>query len=222
MVDIRNLIRDNRLRVGDVLPSENALAAQLGISRTVAREALRGLAALRILEVGSGRRARVAGATSETLSAILDHTAYTRQLSVVQIQDVRRTLEMRTVSLAALHRSAEEAQALLQTIEGMMEAVQRDNPHSVMDLDIRFHEIIARASGNPLYSVLVDSFRVITRQTWHIGWRARGSHESRVENIKCHERIATAVIEQDAARAEAAMAEHFDSSFMVLMRAGVS
>ena len=99
---------------------------------------------------------------------------------------------------------------------------EQDDSHSVMELDIRFHEIIAHASGNPLLSVLVDSFRVITRQTWNIGWRARATYENRVENIKCHERIATAVIAQDAARAEAAMSEHFDSSFMVLLKAGVS
>ncbi|SNT31966.1 FadR/GntR family transcriptional regulator [Tropicimonas sediminicola] len=222
MSDIRKFIRDNELRVGDTLPSETAMANQLGVSRTVAREALRGLAALRILDVGNGRRARVANATAETVSAILDHTTYTKQVSVVQIQDVRRTLEMRTVSLAALHRSGEEARQLLETIDGMMEAVKRDDPHTVMELDILFHEIIARASGNPLYSVLLDGFRVITRQTWDIGWRARATYESRVENIKCHERIATAVMAQDAARAEAAMSEHFDSSFMVLLRAGVS
>lgn len=222
MLDIRKLIHENGWRVGDVLPSENALATKLGVSRTVAREALRGLAALQILSVGNGRRARVAGATAETLSAILDHTTYTRQISVVQVQDVRRTLEMRTVSLAALHRSADDARQLLETIEGMNDAARRDDSHAVMELDIQFHEIIARASGNPLYSVLVDSFRVITRKTWDIGWRARATLDNRLENIACHERIATAVMAQDAARAEAAMSEHFDSSFMMLLRAGIS
>lgn len=222
MLDIRKSIHDNALRVGDVLPSESAIAGELGVSRTVAREALRGLAALRILDVGNGRRARVAGPTADALSAILEHTSYTRQLSISQIQEVRRTLELRTVSLAALHRSDDDARRLLTTTTDMLEAVGREDSRKVMELDIRFHEIIARASGNPLYSVLVESFRIITQQTWDIGWRARGSHESQVENIKLHERIATAVIARDPARAEAAMSEHFDSSFMVLLRAGVS
>ncbi|MFV0333124.1 MAG: FadR/GntR family transcriptional regulator [Tropicimonas sp.] len=222
MLDIRKFIHDKALRVGDVLPSENAIAGELGVSRTVAREALRGLAALRILDIGNGRRARVAGPNAEALSAILDHTTYTRQLSITQIQDVRRTLELRTVSLAALHRSDDDARRLLELVGGMIEAVEREESRKVMELDIRFHEIIARASGNPLYSVLVDSFRIITLQTWDIGWRARATQENRVENIRCHERIATAVVAQDAARAKAAMSEHFDSSFMVLLRAGVN
>lgn len=221
MTDIRNWIHNKELRAGDVLPSENAIATQLDVSRTVAREALRGLAALRILDIGNGRRARVAGPSAEALSAILDHTTYTKQLSAAQIQDVRRTLEMRTVSLAALHRSGDEARLLLDTVAQMMEAVHAQDSATVMELDIRFHETIAKASGNPLFAVLVDSFRVVTRQTWNIGWRARATLESRVENIKCHERIAHAILAQEASRAEAAMSEHFDSSLLVLLRAGV-
>ncbi|SDL18024.1 FadR/GntR family transcriptional regulator [Aliiruegeria lutimaris] len=221
MSDIRKFIHEKELKAGDVLPSETAFANQLGISRTVAREALRGLAALRILDVGSGRRARVAGPTAEALAVIVEHTVYTKQLSVAQVQDVRRTLEMRTVSLAALHRSDRQALELLELVSGMEEALERDS-HRVRDLDIRFHELIAQASGNPIYSVLINSFRIITRQTWDIGWHARGTPENRLENIKCHERIARAITTREAVRAEAAMSEHFDSSFMVLLKAGVN
>ncbi|WP_083413902.1 FCD domain-containing protein [Paracoccus pantotrophus] len=69
--------------------------------------------------------------------------------------------------------------------------------------------------------ILVDSFRVVTRQTWAIGWRSRATHENRQENIRCHERIATAILAQDPGRAEAAIGEHFDSAVTVLLRAGV-
>ncbi|WP_068308675.1 FadR/GntR family transcriptional regulator [Aliiruegeria sabulilitoris] len=221
MAEIRKFIHDNELKVGDVLPSESRFATQLGISRTVIREALRGLAALRILEVGNGRRARVAGPTAEALAAIVEHTVYTRQLSVAQVQDVRRTLEMRTVSLAALHRNDRQALEMLELVAGMEDAIERDS-HRIRDLDIRFHELIAQASGNPIYSVLINSFRIITRKTWDIGWHARGTPEARLENIKCHERIARAITARDPVRAEAAMSEHFDSSFMVLLKAGVN
>lgn len=221
MADIREFIHDKQLMAGDVLPTETAFANQLGVSRTVAREALRGLAALRILDVGNGRRARVAGPTAEALAVIVEHTVYTRQLSVVQVQDVRRTLEMRTVSLAALHRSDAQAMELLELVAEMEKFVETDSLR-VRDLDIRFHELIAQASGNPIYSMLINSFRIITQQTWDIGWRARATPEKRLENIRCHEGIARAIMAREAVRAEAAMSEHFDSSFMVLLRAGVN
>lgn len=218
--DIRDFIRKNGLRAGDPLPSESALSTRLGVSRTVAREAMRALSALRILEVGNGRRARVAAPDATALSMILDHTVYTGQLSIQQILDVRRTLELRTVSLAALRRTDEQARDLLDIIERMF--ADLEEPHRVMEHDIRFHEVIADASGNSLYAIIVNSFRVITRQTWDIGWRSRATEENRRENIRCHERIATAIMMQDAARAEAAMTEHFDSNVNVLLKAGVT
>ncbi len=220
VADIRAYIRDNGLKPGDSLPSENALAQQLGVSRTITREAFRALGALRILEVGNGRKARVAAPDASAFSMILDHTVYTRQLSVQQVLDVRRTLELRTASLAALRRSDSEARDLSEIVARMFECIEQ--PDALMELDIRFHEVIAKASGNSLYAIIVNAFRVITRQTWHIGWRSRRTLENREENIRCHERIAMAIMAQDSTRAEAAMSEHFDSAVTVLLHAGVT
>ncbi|TPE46639.1 FadR/GntR family transcriptional regulator [Amaricoccus solimangrovi] len=219
--DIQALIRREGLKVGDALPSEGALSASLGVSRTVAREALRALATLRVLEIGNGRRARVSAANADALSVLMDHTVYTGQLSIQQVLDVRRTLELRTASLAALRRSDDQARAMLEVVDRMFTALE-ENPSDIMELDIHFHSLIARASGNALYAILIDSYAVITRQTWAIGWRARGNHENRLENIRCHERIAKAIMMQDSPRAEAAMSEHFDSAIAVLIRAGIT
>ena len=221
MKRIRDLIRAQGLRPGDALPSEAALAEHLGVSRPVTREALRGLATLRILDIGGSRKARVALPDASALSPVLDHATYSRGLSIQQVLDVRRTLEMRTVGLAAMRRSDAEATELLDITTRMFAALEGGHT-DLMELDIRFHSLIAKASGNHLYSMLVDSFWIITRQTWAIGWRSRATHQNRRDNIKCHERIATAIMAQDASRAEAAMSEHFDSAVSVLLRAGVT
>ncbi len=217
--DVCAYIRDRHLRPGDVLPSETSMAEHLGVSRTVTREAFRSLAVLSILEVGAGRRARVATPDASALSMILDQTVLTRQISIQQVLDVRRTIESRTAILAALRRSDVQANELTQIASEMFERI--GEPDTLMELDIDFHEIIAQASGNPLYGILVGSFRVITRQTWHIGWRSRATTENRIENVRCHGRIAAAISEQDASRANEAMHEHFDSAVGVLLRAGV-
>ncbi|WOI56093.1 FadR/GntR family transcriptional regulator [Palleronia sp. LCG004] len=221
MRGIRDLIRAQGLRPGDSLPSEAALAGHLGVSRPVTREALRGLATLRILDIGGSRKARVALPDASALSLVLDHTTYSRRLSIQQVLDVRRTLEMRTVGLAAIRRSDAEATELLNTTARMFADLEAGHTE-LMELDIHFHSIIAKASGNQLFAMLVDSFAVITRQTWEIGWRSRATHQNRRENIKCHERIATAIMAQDASRAEAALSEHFDGAMAVLIRAGVA
>lgn len=220
IVGTREYMRENQLGPGSPMPSETAMAAKLNVSRTVTREAFRALAALGILEVNAGRRARVAAPDAAPLSMILDHTVTTKQLSVQQVLDVRRTLELRTASLASLRRTDAQAQELLQIVEDMFNTLER--PDEVMELDIRFHELIAQASGNSLYGIIVGSFRVVTQQTWHIGWRSRATLENRTENIRCHQRIAEAIGLQNLEMAEAAMTEHFESAVGVLLRAGVN
>lgn len=220
MTAISDHIRDEQLKLGVPIPSEAAFALQLGVSRAVVREAFRSLATVGVIEVGNGRRARVGGIDETVLPIILNHAVLTDQVSIQQIYDVRRTVEMRTVTLAALRRT--QAEAL--EISGLAAAMDRDfdSPSEVKEHDIAFHEAISRASRNPLFTLLVSSFRVITQQTWHLAWNSRSSDAERRDSMACHMRIADAIARQDPKSAAAFMAEHFDNSVKVLLAAGVT
>lgn len=219
---IRAMIRDRGLRAGEALPSEAALAAALGVSRTVVREALRSLAALKVVELANGRRARVGAPDSEPLSILLDHTALIGSVSILQLLDVRRALERRTAALAAMRRTEAQAAEILALAAAMEAAVESADPAAVMERDIALHGLIAEAGGNALFAILVRSYAVITRQTWGVGWHARGTQESRARNVALHRRLAEAVAARDAAAAEALMEEHFDNAAATLMKAGVT
>lgn len=91
---------------------EATLSLSFGVSRPIVREALRSLAALTLIDVGNGRRARVAIPDASVLGFVVDHSVYTEQVSIQQIYDVRRTVEMRTVALAALRRSPAESELI--------------------------------------------------------------------------------------------------------------
>lgn len=217
---VRAMIRSEGLRIGDPLPSEAAIGERLGVSRAVVREAYRSLAALKLIDVGNGRRARVSAVDHEVLALIIDHGVETDQVSVQQILDVRRTIEMRTVSLAALRRTDREARE----IKGLAAAMRADFHESqkVMEHDIAFHEAIARASRNPMFAMIVSSFHVVTRQTWRVGWLARETDADRYDNVACHEAIATAIEEGNRAAAEAQMAAHFDNTVKMLLTSGIN
>jgi len=213
-------IRAEGLAPGDVLPSENAFASELNVSRAVVREAFRSLAALRLIDIGNGRRARVSAMDKSVLAVVLDHVVQTNQITVQQILDVRRTVELRTVALAALRRSEREAAEIAGHANGMhadfAEAAR------VMEHDIAFHEAIAAASKNPMFALIVASFHVVTRQTWPIGWMARPTDADRRDNVALHDAIARAILERDPRAAEARMAEHFDNTVKVLLAAGIN
>ena len=217
---VQERIRAQNLRPGDAIPSEGALALDLGVSRAVVREAFRSLHALKLIEIGNGRRARVAAPDSSVLALLLDHAVHTDQTSVQQILDVRRTIELRTAALAALRRSDTEA-ALIAGHAAAMADHFGDSPR-VMEHDIAFHEAIAAASRNPLFAQIVGAFHVVTRQTWPIGWRMRGTDTDRAASIACHKEIGAAILGRDPTRAEQAMAEHFDNTVKVLLAAGIT
>lgn len=213
-------IRDNRLMPGDSLPSENALSRDLGVSRSVVREAVQSLAALRLISNSAGRRSTVASLDDGAMALLIEHGVNTDQISIQQIYDVRRTIEVRIAALAALRRTDAEADAIVALADAMAQDV--DTPERVMEHDLRFHQALALASRNPVFSMIIGAFVGVTRQTWPIGWRSRTTDEGRDRIVGLHREIARAVKAGEPDTASHAMGEHFDESVRALLQAGLA
>ncbi len=214
-------IRENELMPGDRLPSEATLSRELEVSRTVVREAFRSLAAMRIIDLAAGKRATVAQLDHEAMSLMIEHGVHTDQIGIQQIYDVRRTIETRIASLAAIRRTDTEAQAILAHANAMREAAL-GNPVLLMERDIAFHKTLAQSCRNPVFALIVGAFQGVTRRTWPVGWRSRTTNAARERMLSSHEEIAGAVAAGDPPRAVEAMTRHFDESVRALMEAGVS
>ncbi len=217
---VHDYIREHGLKAGDVLPSEAAFADRLGVSRTIMREAFRSLSALRLIDVGNGRRARVSAIDDTVMALMIDHAVQTQQISVQQTLDLRRSIELRCAVLAAMRRSPAEAEQLTALARGMR-AAYGDFPR-MAELDIAFHQTIARATRNPMYAIVISSFRVVMEKTCPIGWYSRPTEAERIAVYDMHDAIAEAIRNQDPPRAERAMADHFDLSIRALVAAGVN
>lgn len=213
-------IREHDLVPGDRLPSEANLSKALNVSRTVVREAYRSLAAMRIIELATGKRATVSPIDHGALSLIFEHGVYTDQINIQQIYDVRRTIESRIVVLASIRRSDTEATAILAIAKAMRDAT--DSPDELMEQDLAFHRALASASKNPVFALIVGAFQGITRQTWLVGWKSRTTPEAREAMIATHEGLAEAIGAGDPQRAVALMGVHFDESVRALLSAGLS
>jgi DNA-binding FadR family transcriptional regulator len=213
-------IRENDLMPGDRLPSEAILSKELNVSRTVIREAFRSLSAMRIIELATGKRATVAQIDHGAMSLMIEHGVHTDQINIHQIYDVRRTIETRIVTLAAIRRSDAEAAEILALAAQMQDSVA--DPVALLEFDLAFHLALARASRNPVYSLLIGAFQGITRQTWPIGWKSRPTQASRDLMAATHVDIARAVAASDPQQAVVAMALHFDESVRALLTAGMT
>ena len=216
---VTGFMRQERLKVGDRLPSEMYFATKLGVSRAVTREAFQALAALRLIDVGNGRRARVGLLDSSVMAASLHHAIITAQVTVQQVWDVRRTLELRTAVLAALVRSDSEAKAIL----AFTDAMWRDRADLTLltEHDIAFHREIAVASHNALFQSIVASFAGLMCEAVPIAWRTRRTEAERTIMLERHRAVADAILAQDPTAAEAAMDGHFDQSVKSLLGAGL-
>lgn len=203
------------LKVGDILPGEAALAEELGVSRTVVREAVGALAALGVIDVGNGRRPRVGRVTSRPISISLGHALHTGQITFQQIWDVRRRLEAGAAALAATNRTAEQAVQIMVLAQHMLEC----DPHSkeMGEYDMAFHRLIAIASGNVLVEQIATAFHPLMQAAMPLAWSTRSTTEEQRAVLDLHMAISRAIIDRDAAAAEAAMHAHFDSSIAAII-----
>jgi DNA-binding FadR family transcriptional regulator len=215
MDTVKAHIREKGLRVGDTLPGEGVFAEQLGVSRAVMREAFGGLAALKLIDVANGRRAKVGALDGSVIAASLDHALSTDQIKVADIWDVRRTIEMRTAALAA--RNATTVQAA--RIVALAEAMGEHEPHEqTTEDDIDFHLAIAEASGNALFNQIVMSFVPLMRVAVPQAWKTRRTADEKTDILARHKRLAWAIANRDPDEAALAMAAHFDDAIGALLR----
>lgn len=206
---VREHIHANQLKVGDVLPSEGSFAAELGVSRPVMREAFHALAALKMIDVGNGRRARVGAIDGSVMAASIGHAVSTAQVSLADVWDVRRTLELRTAELAARNRTDQQADTILAAAHAL--AVSRDEATRTA-ADTAFHQTIALASGNQLFFQIVRSFEQMMAIAIPKAWAGRATEQEREESLQLHREVAEAIAAGDPGLARAAMESHFARS----------
>lgn len=213
---VRVYISSHDLKVGDTLPGEGHFAGELGVSRAVMREAFGALAALKLIDVANGRRARVGAIDGSVMGASLDHAVATSQVSIAEIWDVRRTLEVRTAMLAAENRTDAEAAAIMRFAEEMAEA--GEDMARMTAADVGFHQAIAQASHNALFLQIVRSFASMMHFAVPAAWRTRTTDNQRFTVLARHRSLAQAILDRDAEAAGEAMTGHFDRAIDQLLR----
>ncbi len=197
-------ILSKRLNVGDRLPSERELGEQFGVSRTVVREAVRELVAKGVIDVRSGSGLRVAAVDASAVSESMSLFLRGGTLDFEKVHEVRAVLEVHIAGLAA-ERAGPEDVAALRTVHERMQAEAGDVEAAARD-DLEFHRVIARATQNELYLMLLDSIggSLIDIRRENLG---SGSAPMTLEQ---HARILDRIAAHDGSGAREAMAAHLD------------
>jgi GntR family transcriptional regulator, transcriptional repressor for pyruvate dehydrogenase complex len=201
-------ILSNRLEVGDRLPSERELGEQFGVSRTVVREAVRALVAKGVIDVRSGSGLRVAAVDAAQVSESMSLYVRGSDVDFEQVHEVRALLEVQIAGLAA-ERSTDDEVARLVEVDKRMQRLSDDVQAAALT-DLEFHRVIAQATHNELYLVLMDSIGASLIDIR----RANLGSGSTPETLAQHQAILDAIAGHDAPRARAAMADHLEGVAM--------
>jgi DNA-binding FadR family transcriptional regulator len=196
------------LEPGAQLPAERELCARMGVSRSTLRQALTALVQSGHLHATRGRgggtfvsdRPPPADPPSEELLADWREAC-----------DVRRSIELGVVALAA-ERAHADALAPLDQLVAQMDGVVGDFP-AYRNADVRFHIGLAEATGSlRLVAAMTDAQSEMTDLIAHI------AHPEEVlgHANEQHARLLAAVRRHDPAGATQLMAEHLQGTEHVL------
>lgn len=197
LAHLRRSIERGDHAVGDKLPSEAELSREFEVSRSVVREALRGLQALGLTVSRTGK------GTFVTASGPAENPIF-GSYSARDLFEVRRHVEIPVAAYAALRRSPDHLDLLSHLVERM--DAETDNTAWVA-LDSLFHISIAQASGNPVFAKVIEEIRdALARQSAFLNQLGDRRAESTVE----HRRIVAAIAAGSETAAVAAMTEHLE------------
>jgi len=205
---IRELIREGKLKPGDRLPSEQELAEQFGISRPSVREAMSALEILGITErrVGKGNFIK-----DNSLSS----TFYEEEIleleqeeSPFELLEARKVLETELAGLASQKGSPEDITAIEIALSNMIEA--QGNIPRMMDMDREFHIYIAKAAHNSLlFSVMLNMSDLLKERLWiNMKEKTWNLPDYPQKYIKEHSAILEAIKSKDEKSARKAMYFH--------------
>jgi GntR family transcriptional regulator, transcriptional repressor for pyruvate dehydrogenase complex len=197
---IRNLIRDGTLKVGEKLPPERALVEQFGASRACVREALSALEMLGLIDCRSGQGNYIKADGShgtidgEMLKTLLqDHDAY-------EIFEARLEMEPNMAALAAERVTAEELEKLkvfVAKLQELGEAIINNGFNGAivdeyMETDRRFHMEVGRAAHNNVLFTVFSGVNLMTKETHWKAMKSKGlSNEA---NVKAYEAEHAAIL----------------------------
>jgi DNA-binding FadR family transcriptional regulator len=202
------LILSGAVRVGERLPPERDMAQQLGVSRPVVHEALVDIAAKGLISMIPRQGAVVNDyrreGSLELLNSLLNYNEGKLDPKLLEgLLNMRMLVETENARLAAKNRTDEH-------LEQLRELRRRENETSVNDvealvaLDFEFHLLLAIATDNLLYPLLLNSFKPIYTNLARQFFR---NPEVVSSVFAYHGQLAAAIEALDGSRAETVMRE---------------
>jgi len=201
-------IASGRLAQGARLPTEQAMIAALGVSRTVVREAVAALRAEGLIVTRQGSGAFVAS-DGRRRPFRIDPDGLQSLADVVNLLELRLAVEVETAGLAAERASAKGLRGVARALEAIDRAIRQGR--AAVDEDFAFHRAIADATGNAQFTRFLEYLGrfIIPRQSIRVEPSRTADPRAYLEAVQReHRAIYAALASGDARAARQAMRAH--------------
>jgi len=208
---IREAVLNGELAVGDKLPAERDLIAQLGYSRSVVREAMRLLEAdgLIVLHAGRNGGAVVSTPNPDQIISNIDMHLRLLQTDRQAVHDAQRQVEPMIVKLAIERGTTEDFNKVRETIE-LIEQFPTD-VELVRLQSNRFHVLLGEATKNPVLAIVANIVRQIV-----VNMNYEGGENEALDIARAHRRILEAIESKDTEAAIRRSLRHIDASDAIM------
>ncbi len=204
--DLRRQIEGGLVQPGERLPTEQALAAQYAVSRTVVREAVSRLRSSGLLVARQGSGMFVA-ALDAARPLDFDSSVLANLGAVLDVVEVRRALESEVAALAAVRATAEQRCAIQDALALADASIASGS--ATVDEDLAFHQAVAEAAGNPQFPRLLRHLEQYLREAMTVTRRNESMKQDFITQVRQeHQAIADAILARDADAARAAATRH--------------
>ncbi len=211
MVRLSGDIRGGRLAPGTRLPTEQMLTTELGVSRTVVREAVAALRADGLIVTRRGSGAYVADPSAGPFRIVPPQA--TSLSDILNVMELRLAVEVQAAGLAAERADRKQLGSIRAAWRAIDAALKRGEGAVVEDFS--FHRAIAEATGNdqfPGFLAYLGS-HVIPRQSVRLDIDTPAERRLYLERIQAeHTRIVTAIADREPGEARRAMRDHLTRS----------
>ncbi|MGD9043218.1 MAG: FadR/GntR family transcriptional regulator [Desulfobacterales bacterium] len=163
---IQKKILEDSLEVGTNLPSEKAMAEEFQVSRSVIREALRILEISGLVNIKKGPTGGifVSNVYHAPIKRSLNNLITSGEVTVDHLYDARLLIEPHIAGQAALNAGEEDLEKFCELFKDS--AAHLDDPVRLKHNNLEFHLLLARASGNPVLAVMLESvFELLAERT---------------------------------------------------------
>ncbi|MFI5494407.1 FadR/GntR family transcriptional regulator [Actinoplanes sp. NPDC051859] len=161
IAELRQQITSGAWPVGERIPTEPELVAQLGVARNTIREAVRALAHNGLLDIRQGSGTYVV-ATSE-LAGVMQRRFATADPD--HVRELRGTLETAAAAFAARRRTDDDLARLEALYARREEAWATRARDAFVEADVAFHQAVVAASHNEVLIELYADLGQVIRES---------------------------------------------------------